>query len=188
LIFQAPNGKDIDLNNLPDYPTQLLEVRTDEGKRSRREIRQAEGRDSTKRGKLDKKYVPKTMPVANALTTGQHNIEKWVLTPVVRVREATKKGYAEATVGDSINISVPTSKTRRGRVQKGRAGTLQTSQNQVTITEGGGIRRLTPRECERLQGFPDDWTEQGMSDTQRYKQCGNAVTVNVVQAIMEALR
>ncbi len=45
------------------------------------------------------------------------------------------------------------------------------------------IRRLTPMECERLQGFPDNWTE-GFSDTQRYKMMGNAVTVNVVEAIM----
>lgn len=44
------------------------------------------------------------------------------------------------------------------------------------------IRRLTPIECERLQGFPDNWTK-GVSDTQRYKQCGNAVTVNVIEAI-----
>ena len=49
-----------------------------------------------------------------------------------------------------------------------------------------GVRRLTPTECERLQGFPDNWTE-GISDTQRYKCCGNAVTVNVIQAIMERL-
>jgi len=48
------------------------------------------------------------------------------------------------------------------------------------------IRRLTPTECERLQSFPDDWTE-GISDTQRYKCLGNAVTVNVIQAIMEKL-
>jgi site-specific DNA-cytosine methylase len=54
------------------------------------------------------------------------------------------------------------------------------------------IRRLTPVECERLQGFPDDWTRWGIdetgetvgiSDTQRYKMCGNAVTVNVIEAI-----
>ncbi len=45
------------------------------------------------------------------------------------------------------------------------------------------IRRLTPIECERLQGFPDNWTE-GQSDTQRYKQCGNAVTVPIVEMIM----
>jgi len=48
------------------------------------------------------------------------------------------------------------------------------------------IRRLTPIECERLQGFPDGWTE-GISDTQRYKCLGNAVTTNVIQAIMEKL-
>ena len=53
------------------------------------------------------------------------------------------------------------------------------------------IRRLTPIECERLQGFPDNWTAQGtdgaISDTQRYKMCGNAVTTNVVQAVFERL-
>jgi len=48
------------------------------------------------------------------------------------------------------------------------------------------IRRLTPMECERLQGFPDGWTE-GISDTQRYKCLGNAVTVNVVQAVAKKL-
>lgn len=48
------------------------------------------------------------------------------------------------------------------------------------------IRKLTPTECERLQGFPDGWTE-GVSETQRYKTLGNAITVNVVQAIVEKL-
>lgn len=60
---------------------------------------------------------------------------------------------------------------------------------------GSKIRRLTPIECERLQGFPDNWTQFGinekgqkvqMSDTQRYKMMGNAVTVNVIQAIAES--
>ena len=50
------------------------------------------------------------------------------------------------------------------------------------ISDGVKIRKLTPVECERLQGFPDNWTE-GISDTQRYKCCGNAVTVPVVQWI-----
>jgi len=56
------------------------------------------------------------------------------------------------------------------------------------------IRKLTPVECERLQGFPDGWTAVGLSeggeeveisDTQRYKMMGNAVTVNVVEFIAE---
>ena len=51
---------------------------------------------------------------------------------------------------------------------------------------GAKIRRLTPTECERLQGFPDGWTE-GISDTQRYKCLGNAVTTNVVQVIVKNL-
>ena len=50
------------------------------------------------------------------------------------------------------------------------------------VKEDMKIRRLTPTECERLQGFPDGWTE-GISDSQRYKCLGNAVTVNVIEAI-----
>jgi DNA (cytosine-5)-methyltransferase 1 len=49
-----------------------------------------------------------------------------------------------------------------------------------------GIRRLTPIECERLQGFPDGWTDD-QSDTQRYKQLGNTVSVPVVREIMKKL-
>jgi len=66
---------------------------------------------------------------------------------------------------------------------------------QPVIETSYRIRRLTPIECERLQGFPDNHTEYGnydgevkkMSNTQRYKQCGNAVTVDVVQAIANKL-
>lgn len=105
--------------------------------------------------------------------------------PFVQVREATKTGYAIAEEGDSINFSQPNSKTRRGRVGKGVANTLQTSNHQATLQDAR-IRKLTPVECERLQGFDDDWTA-GVSDTQRYKQCGNAVTVNVVQVVAERL-
>ena len=59
--------------------------------------------------------------------------------------------------------------------------------NSLRLYEKGLIRRLTPIECERLQGFPDNWTQYGksgkISDTQRYKMCGNAVTVDVVEAV-----
>jgi len=109
------------------------------------------------------------------------------------IKEATKKGYAEAEVGDSINLSVPNSKTRRGRVGKGEAQTLDTGMQQYTIQSG--IRRLTPVECMRLQGFPDNHNEFGLldgkkvaiSDTQRYKQAGNAVTVDVVEAVAKKI-
>lgn len=61
-----------------------------------------------------------------------------------------------------------------------------TAQDKHGIYDGAKIRRLTPTECERLQGFPDGWTE-GVSDTQRYKTLGNAVTVNVIKDIMAKL-
>lgn len=48
------------------------------------------------------------------------------------------------------------------------------------------VRRLTPLECERLQGFPDNWTE-GQTDTNRYKQMGNAVAVPVVEWLIDGI-
>lgn len=113
----------------------------------------------------------------------------------VQVKSNTKKGYEEAKEGDSINFSVPTSKTRRGRVGKGKAQTLDTQCNQGVI-EKTNIRRLTEIECERLQGFPDDWTKYGIYDgkvkkipkTQRYKLMGNAVTTEVVAEIFRRIK
>jgi DNA (cytosine-5)-methyltransferase 1 len=165
---------------------------------------------------------------------------------ILRVKSATNSGYEEATSGDSINFSQPNSETRRGRVGKQKAQTLETSCNQAvvqpnygskslnetieqnTLTEGEPkaldlynrqardesptltephhnslrlfdgyrIRRLTPIECERLQGFPDQHTAYGnydgevkpMANNQRYKQCGNAVTVDVVEAIANKIK
>ena len=61
-----------------------------------------------------------------------------------------------------------------------------TSQDKHGVYDGLNIRRLTPVECERLQGFPDNWTE-GISDTQRYKCLGNAVTTLVITEIGKKL-
>jgi len=59
--------------------------------------------------------------------------------------------------------------------------------NSTGIRQGARIRCLTPVECERLQGFPDGWTE-GISDTQRYKCLGNAVTVNVIEFLGDRIK
>ncbi|WP_210133345.1 DNA (cytosine-5-)-methyltransferase [Staphylococcus sp. GDY8P199P] len=189
---------------------------------------------------------------------------------VIGVREATKRGYAVAEQGDSVNVSYPSSKTRRGRVGKQVAQTLQSSEvNQGVVInnkicrkcnnnlkpsdiesydyvcfecdenfyefetknkpraiigstqknayvgdgstspsltsamgQGGGhvpmpvysnlrIRKLTPLECWRLQGFTDEQfykaKNSGVSNSQLYKQAGNSVTVNVVDAIVKCL-
>lgn len=140
-------------------------------------------------------------------------------TPKVTIKEATTKGYAEAYEGDSINLEMPDSSTRRGRVGHQVAQTLTTSCNQATIVaidadepdaEHPGlyiqlaedclvyavwyekyhcyiaIRKLTPRECFRLQGWSDKYFERAEfvnTDSQLYKQAGNGVTVNVVYVV-----
>mgnify|MGYP001671500844 CR=1 FL=1 len=113
------------------------------------------------------------------------------LEPKIRVKEATSKGYAEADVGDSVNLSHPNSKTRRGRVGKQVANTLLTGESQGVIEPDFRIRKLTPRECWRLQGFPDwafDKAQEVNSNSQLYKQAGNSVTVNVIAAIAKELQ
>ena len=108
----------------------------------------------------------------------------------IRIKEATKKGYAEATIGDSVNISHPNSKTRRGRVGKQIANTLLTGEEQCVVMNDFRIRKLTPKECWRLQGFPDWAFERAAkvnSNSQLYKQAGNSVTVNVIAAIARRL-
>ena len=66
------------------------------------------------------------------------------------------------------------------------AFTLSTSNFHTVFPSPTIVRRLTPVECERLQGFPDGWTE-GQADSQRYKQMGNAVAVPVVSWIVDRL-
>lgn len=113
------------------------------------------------------------------------------LEPKIRVKEATSQGYAEAQIGDSVNLSHPNSKTRRGRVGKKIANTLLTGESQGVIEPDFRIRKLTPRECWRLQGFPDwafDKAQEVNSNSQLYKQAGNSVTVNVIAAIAKELQ
>ena len=185
----------------------------------------------------DRVYDPEGLAPALSRDKGDLNL---------LVRSATSSGYELAKIGDSVNLSQPNSKTRRGGVGKQKAQTLETSCNQAVIEptfgskslnetieqnnlyegvpsaldlynrsardeaptltdpvhnttrlfDGYRIRKLTPIECERLQGFPDNHTSFGdydgvtkpVSNTQRYRQCGNAVTVDVVQAIANKLK
>lgn len=113
----------------------------------------------------------------------------------VKIKNCTKKGYQEAKHGDGINLAYPESKTRRGRVGNQISNTLTANGNMGTLEWSGEkyrIRKLTPKECWRLQGFSDEAFEKakaiGMSDSQLYKQAGNAVTVNVVYAIGKLLK
>lgn len=131
-------------------------------------------------------------PTITTRASGGHETKIMDNRPIVRIAEATKKGFAETTIGDSINIAYPNSNTRRGRVCEGKANTLSTSPQQAVITEDSNmenirIRKLTPRECWRLMGFDDEDFNKARavnSDTQLYKQAGNSIVVNVLEAIM----
>lgn len=107
----------------------------------------------------------------------------------IAIKEATKKGYTIAEVGDSINLEQPNSKTRRGRVGKEIANTLTCGCHQGTF-DGYRIRKLTPKECFRLQGWNDEDFEKAAklcSDNQLYKQAGNGVSVPVIYEIAKNL-
>lgn len=112
-----------------------------------------------------------------------------ILTQGIKVRNGTKQGYQLAVVGDSVDLSYPSSLTRRARVGRGIAHNLSCSCQMGAVVWNGRvvkIRRLTPKECFRLQGFSDDLFEKAKavnSDAQLYKQAGNGVTVPVVYAI-----
>lgn len=112
-----------------------------------------------------------------------------ILTQVIKVRNGTKQGYQLAEVGDSVDLSYPSSLTRRARVGRGIAHNLSCSCQMGVVVWNGRIvkiRRLTPKECFRLQGFSDELFEKAKavnSDAQLYKQAGNGVTVPVVYAI-----
>lgn len=125
--------------------------------------------------------------------------------PKILIKEATRKGYAEGYEGDSVNLSQPNSKTRRGRVGKQIANTLETGLNQGVIIKVKAayhlvidgveyalrIRKLTPLECWRLQGFTDEQfrkAEQVNSNSQLYKQAGNSVSVPVVYEVAKRLK
>lgn len=102
------------------------------------------------------------------------------------IREAKADGYTTAHHGDGINLAYPNSTVSRGRVGKQCAQTLLTG-GSMGVLLCCRIRRLTPRECFRLQAFEDFLFDRaraaGISDAQLYKQAGNAVTVNVVYEI-----
>lgn len=108
----------------------------------------------------------------------------------VPIRTANAKGYDIATDGDGIDLAYPQSATRRGRVGHGVAKTIPTGDSQGTL-DGFRIRKLTPRECWRLMGFDDaDFDKAqaiGTSSTQLYKQAGNSIVVDCLEAIFRGI-
>jgi DNA-cytosine methyltransferase len=106
---------------------------------------------------------------------------------LIRVPEATKKGYVEINPNEGVDLTFINSKTRRDRRMEDKSNFLTATNYDYCWYDGYICRKLTPIECERLQTFPDNWTE-GISDTQRYKALGNSWTVDVIAHIFKGLR
>ena len=104
----------------------------------------------------------------------------------IRIRQATKMGYIIAEEGDGINLQFPTSKTRRGRVIKGKMPTLDCGCN-VCYLLNGAIHKITVREAERLQNLPDGYTD-GLSEPEAKKAIGNGWNEKTVRHIFENLK
>ena len=124
--------------------------------------------------------------VGNSVTTnaGQRPTDNFV-----KIITANKTGYDLATDGDGVDLAYPKSTTRRGRVGHGVSKTLPTAGSQGVL-DGYRIRKLTPKECWRLMGFDDNSFERAEkvnSNTQLYKQAGNSIVVNVLEAIIKNL-
>lgn len=168
--------------------------------------------DRSKGQKLEQRLEPNRQGITNTITSVQKDNYVAVLiddtyknrepreyedySPTLRagrsglkVRTANKKGYDMATDGDGVDLSYPQSKTKRGRVGHGVSKTLMGADSMGTV-DNYRIRKLTPKECWRLMGFDDaDFrkAEQVNSNTQLYKQAGNSIVVNVLEAILENL-
>ena len=112
---------------------------------------------------------------------GVHAMGESYIVEKANLKELTKNMSMGYRVYDSSGVSTTL------RALGGGLG-AKTGLYQIVKRSGlnSQIRRLTPTECERLQGFPDGWTD-GISDTQRYKCLGNAVTTNVVCEIAKRL-
>lgn len=103
------------------------------------------------------------------------------------IKQATKRGFIEFSTGDGINLSFPTSKTRRGRVTRNKVGCLDTGCNVSVFDSKKQLRYLSINELERLQGLPVGYTK-GMSETKAKKLIGNGWTTDVIAHILGGLK
>lgn len=108
----------------------------------------------------------------------------------ILIPEATKKGYTEILPGECFDFENPKSETRRGRKMEDKSNCLMAKETDfMQYTSDYKIRRLTPRECLRLQTIPeamiDKLLSSGISDTQLYRMAGNGWTVEVIKHILK---
>lgn len=129
--------------------------------------------------------------LCGTLSAGTHGYANNHICEKVKIKQATKKGYIECTIGGVADLSYPDSKTRRGRVQDcgNTSQTLTAGESEICKIESPyRIRKLTPKECWRLMGFSDEEftaAESVNSNTQLYKQAGNSIVVDVLEHLFK---
>jgi len=136
-------------------------------------------------GKVEvvKRHLKDHAGTIHTATGSGGNTDQFVNEPMIAAQRG--RYQEDGTIGQELEIN-----------KEGKTNTLTSVQKDNLLLNDYRIRRLTPIECERLQGFPDNHTSLGdydgdvkpVSNTQRYKQCGNAVTVDVVKAVAERLK
>jgi len=137
-------------------------------------------------GERHQRIEPRKDGCTNTLTAVQK--DNLIQEPKIQIKNATNKGYIEATIGDGISLEQPNSKTRRGRVQDQISPTLDCKDQRGVLTPNFRIRKLTPKECFRLMGFFNDEIDlEGLSNTQRYKLAGNGWDINLVSKIFKEM-
>lgn len=146
--------------------------------------------------KKNEKYVQQLEFNKNGISNTLTTVEKdnYLVTSdtnkSIPIKNGTKKGYLEAHQGDGIDLINPTCNNRRGRVQKDCSQTLTCNNDRGVVTDDFRIRKLTPLEFWRLMGIEDkDFykARKVNSDSQLYKQAGNAIVVDVLAAIFMQL-
>lgn len=151
-------------------------------------ITQHQSRESITNG-FKIQYCKKSNKVDDKYFLSKNALKSFEINEKIKVPSATSKGYEEAQDGDGINLGHLNSKTQRGRVSKKLSHTIDTTNSQAVVSNFK-IRKLTPLECWRLQGFPDEAffrAEKVNSDTQLYKQAGNSITVNVMMELLKKI-
>ncbi len=223
-------GNDVDRKTGVAEPVCLRYERTEEAKRCRKAYEAHEIKHGY--NELNELH-PRPDGKTNTLTTVLKDNQIMESIPTMPVKEATAKGYTEIECGDCVDLSMPNSKTRRGRSMADKANCMQTSNEfyqyvgyaiefdddgrpikaigkdgkEITIYEvkDGNItikgkqypiklkdgyyiiRKLTVRECMRLQTVPE-WYEFPVSDSQAYKMLGNGWTCEVIAHILKSLK
>lgn len=131
--------------------------------------------------------------VSPTITTRPEGMKTAILPVIdtVHIKQATKEGSIECKIGGVADLTYPDSKTRRGRVQDGGdTSPTITAEGELCKIERYRIRKLTPRECWRLMGYTDadfDKAQTVNSNTQLYKQAGNAIVKQVLMAIFKQM-